>query len=254
MQRKLFLFAAFFAAGFIGAKAQQPTRDTPPPYRGTNTRVAGVFVTPVAGVPFSATVVIESDQLLPDGTTEQKRTINMIARDSAGRIHNERRSLMPESFHGTPPLLEVHIFDPQTRLNTFYVPGSRIARQRLLPELPRSPETREPWGTEENLGVTTLNGLQAKGTRRTFTIPAFASGTGKPVEVTDEYWYSEELHMNLLVRHSDPRTGEQAVGISGIKREEPQAALFEVPRGFKIVDMTPPAGSPGLGSGDGSNP
>jgi hypothetical protein len=60
------------------------------------------------------------------------------------------------------------------------------------------------------------------------------------VDVVDEFWYSQELHLNLLVHHTDPRSGEQTVGISGIKREEPPAAMFELPLGYKIVDVTPP--------------
>ncbi len=75
----------------------------------------------------------------------------------------------------------------------------------------------------------------------THIIKAEASGTGKQVEVTDEYWYSEDLHLNLLVHHIDPRTGDQSVAISGIKRDEPASSLFEVPEGFKVVDVTPPA-------------
>ena len=84
----------------------------------------------------------------------------------------------------------------------------------------------------------------AKGIRRSLTIPAQASGTGAPVTVVDEYWYSEDLHMNLLVRHTDPRTGVQTVALSNINREEPPPAFFEVPEGYKTVDMTPPAGAP----------
>ena len=60
-----------------------------------------------------------------------------------------------------------------------------------------------------------------------------------PIEVVDEEWYSEDLHINLLVRHFDPRVGVQTVGVSGLKREEPPASMFQVPLGYKIVDETP---------------
>ena len=231
------------------AASQEALRaeDQPPVYGGASLRVRGVFVTPVAGAPFEATVLINSKHSLPDGTVETQQTMNTIARDSRGRIHNERRRLEPEGFHGTPPLIETHIFEPQTRLNTFYEAGSRVARQSVLPALPRNPGLatgglrQTPSLKEEDLGTTTLNGMTAQGLRRTHVINAQASGTGKPVEVVDEYWYSEDLHVNLLVHHSDPRTGEQTVAVSGIKRGEPEAALFEVPAGFKTVDVTPPA-------------
>ncbi|MGA2807004.1 MAG: hypothetical protein ABSE87_02665, partial [Terracidiphilus sp.] len=168
-----------------------------------------------------------------------------IGRDSLGRIHGENRGMMLESFHGTPPLREVHIFDPQTRLNTFYDLATRIARQQVLPEPLRAPSfSNNPHVTIEDLGSNTIENFDVKGTRRTLTIPAQANGTGAALTVVDEYWYSEDLHMNVLLRHSDPRTGVETVALSDIKREEPPPSFFEVPEGYKIVDMTPPAGAP----------
>jgi hypothetical protein len=254
MQRSLLLTAALLAATFAPLQAQQADGDQPPLYRGTYTHVDGVYLTPIAGAPFSATVSIENALPMPDGSVDTQRTINMIGRDSRGRIHNERRRLMTQGFHGAPMLLEVHLFDPQTRLSTFYDPTTRIARQRVLPDAPQRTTPPAPFRANsqvkvEDLGTTMLNGLDAKGTRRTFTVPAKLSGTGKPVEVVDEYWYSEDLHVNLLVRRTDPRTGVQTVAISAIERVEPAPAFFEVPEGYKIVDMTPPPGAPAGTSG-----
>jgi hypothetical protein len=245
MQRKTLLIAALLAAGLVSLHAQQGSEQLPL-YRGTTTHVDGVFVTPVAGAPFSATVMITSEQLLADGTMNNKRTVNIVARDSRGRIHNERRVLVPQTFQGMPRLLEMHIFDPQTRLNTYYDPATRIARQQILRELPKGPNLRSNTAKIEDLGPTTLNGMDAKGLRRTYTVPAQSSGTGAPVEVVDEYWYSEDLQINLLIRHTDPRTGVQTVAVSNIKREEPPPALFELPEGTKLVDMNPPIGGGGV--------
>jgi len=64
------------------------------------------------------------------------------------------------------------------------------------------------------------------------------------VTITDEIWYSEELHMNLMEEHTDVRGGKQSVAILSIKRDEPAPSLFEVPTGYRIVDMTPPEGAP----------
>jgi len=255
MFKKSLLIAAFFTAIYIPLQAQQADSDQPPIYHGTSIHVDGVFITPVAGAPFSATAVIDDAQYLPDRTTNTKRTINEIGRDSRGIIHNERRRLVSEAFHGTPQLLEVHLFDPQTRMSTFYDPMTRIARQRVLPDLPKAPSLPNPANSSnsqmkvDDLGTSTLNGLDVKGLRRTFTIPAKLSGTGAAVEVVDEYWYSEDLHINLLVRRTDPRTGVQTVAISTLKREEPAPEFFEIPQGYKTVDMTPPAGAPAVHSG-----
>jgi hypothetical protein len=34
--------------------------------------------------------------------------------------------------------------------------------------------------------------------------PTKSSGTGKDVTRTDEYWYSEDLRINLMIKHSAP--------------------------------------------------
>jgi hypothetical protein len=252
MRCNLLLTAVLLAAGVASLSAQQTDSGQPPLYHGISTHVDGVTIMPVAGVPFSATVVIEIVHSMPDSSVDTKRTINLIGRDSRGRIHNERRGLVPDSFRGTPGLIEVHLFDPQTRLSTFYDPVTRIARQRVLPEPLKSSSPAFSSSSHvkvEDLGTTTLNGFDVKGTRRTLTIPAKFSGTGAPVEVVDEYWYSEDLHVNLLVRRTDPRTGVQTVAISNLKREEPVQTFFEVPQDYRIVDMTPPPGAPAASNG-----
>src|SRR5579872_3122000 len=70
----------------------------PPPYRGVHTFMDGVFVTPVPNAPLSAVVEQESTQVLQDGNSVTRKTIAHIARDSQGRIYNERRLLMASSF------------------------------------------------------------------------------------------------------------------------------------------------------------
>ncbi len=225
----------------VSLPAQQ-VREQPPQYAGPFTLIPGVFVTPIGGAPFSAAVVIESKQPLADGTVEKRVTQTLIARDSRGRIRNERHMLMPAGTEGMPPLIAVHVFDPATRISYIFNPATRIAREQHIPP-PRTGMVPDGSKTED-LGYTTLNGMQAKGTRTTRTIPAAVSGTGKPVTVSDEVWYSEDLHMNLMEEHIDIRGGKQTVAILSIKREEPQPALFEVPSGYKIVDMTPPADAP----------
>ncbi len=78
-----------------------------------------------------------------------------------------------------------------------------------------------------------------RGTRKTTTIPASASGTGKSIQVVDEIWYSDELRLNMLVKHTDPRTGQQIVTTTKIDRAEPAHSWFEIPPNYKIVDETP---------------
>jgi hypothetical protein len=230
-----------FAILFSPTAFCQETASTPPPYRGVEQQIGGVFVTPVPNVPFTATAEVESSQVLPDGSTEQKKTYNNIARDSAGRIYNERRTLVPPSFNGTPRIVSMHLYDPQNRLSTFMDPFTHIARETVLPmpEVDPSRPVTSSSAQGEDLGSDTMENVEVHGTRKSKTIPAQFSGTGQAIIVTDEYWYSEDLHLNMLVKHNDPRTGEQTVTVTHVNRAEPDQTMFQIPSGYKIVDETP---------------
>lgn len=232
-----------------GLRGQQSSDPHPPDYKGVQTHIPGVFVTPVGGAPFSGTVEILSRQSMPDGSIYTRRTINHIARNSAGVIYNERRKLVPPEFQGEPIILSWHIYDPQTRLSTFLVPQTRLAHQMVLPTPPQAPADSTPDTaiapskaeslTSKDLGTETVAGLTLRGTRKLRTVPATLSGTGREVVITDDYWYSEELKVYLVLKHNDPRTGEQIVGIVKVDRQEPDAATFRIPPNYKIVDETP---------------
>jgi hypothetical protein len=86
---------------------------------------------------------------------------------------------------------------------------------------------------EEDLGVHEMEGLLAHGFRETQTIPAENGGVGKEIVITDEYWYSDELRINLMIKHSDPRTGTVTMTVAQIARTEPDPLLFEIPDGYK---------------------
>jgi hypothetical protein len=44
--------------------------------------------------------------------------------------------------------------------------------------------------------------------RTTITIPAGEIGNERAIEIVSERWYSPELQLVVMTRHSDPRTGE----------------------------------------------
>ena len=237
MPRNSFHFAALIAAGLILLPA--PRHAQAHPAQDSPNVVIGIAISDVAGAPFSATAVIQFQRDLGDEGMETLRTISLIARDTTGRTHNETRRFMPEYFHGSPLLMGVRLYDPHTRIRTSYDPALHIAHRQLY--LRDTATNREPRPDEhiQDLGTITLNGLPAKGTRRTTVIPKKESGVGEKVTVEDEEWYSEDLHIALLIRHSDPRVGTETIGISNLKREEPDASMFQVPPGYQIVDVDP---------------
>jgi hypothetical protein len=202
----------------------------------------GVFVTPIPNAPLMAVVNTQSSRILKDGTILDQKTLSAIARDRQGRIFNERRPLIPASETATPPILTIHIYDPQTRTNTFINPRNQEAWQSTLNRPPSAAPplagslAANPYVKEENLGARTMEGVQVHGTRDTQTIPAEANG-GKEVTVVDEYWYSEDLRLNMLSVHKDPRSGEQTTTVTQVDRSDPDPAIFEIPSGYKLISQ-----------------
>jgi hypothetical protein len=91
----------------------------------------------------------------------------------------------------------------------------------------------------EDLGTQTMEGFYVHGYRRTNTYDAHTTGTGRSIVVVDEYWYAEDIRLNLLEKHNDPRKGDFTTTVTQVNRTEPAAELFVVPAGYKVVDVTP---------------
>ena len=85
---------------------------------------------------------------------------------------------------------------------------------------------------KEKLPAATIEGLNVEGTRSTVTIAAGKIGNERDILVVDEVWYSPDLQINLLMKHSDPRSGETVYRLTNIGRSEADPALFKVPAGY----------------------
>lgn len=89
---------------------------------------------------------------------------------------------------------------------------------------------------KEDLGKQVIEGVEAEGTRTTVTIPAGEIGNDRPIEIVSERWYSPELQLVVMTRHSDPRTGETTYKLTNINRAEQVKSLFEVPPGYTVKE------------------
>ncbi len=91
----------------------------------------------------------------------------------------------------------------------------------------------------EQLGKQLVEGVEAEGTRTTFTIPAGEIGNEQPINIVTETWYSPELQVTVMRKHTDPRNGEMTYRLTNIKRTEPDRALFEVPSDYTVKEIIP---------------
>jgi TonB family protein len=197
--------------------------------------VNGIFVAPVPGAPFSATVEFVSQQKLPDGSVIVLKTQNHIARDSAGRTHNETRKFVAPSYNGEFPLTDIHLYDPQTKLDTHLDPLTLIARQtrKTRPPEPNAQSVPDPNPKVlaspvkhvKDLGSRDFEGISLQGTRQ----------SGADGSFTD-YWYSPRFSIYMGRTHENA-AWKQTVEITEFHAQEPDPSEFVIPAEYKVVEQ-----------------
>jgi hypothetical protein len=85
----------------------------------------------------------------------------------------------------------------------------------------------------ENLGQKEINGLAAYGMRWTMT-PLESIEPSDIPELTSELWKSKEFDLDLLKVTSGPKYGLDREELSNLQRGDPDPALFEPPKGYKV--------------------
>src|SRR6202050_3003065 len=215
---------------------------------------ANIFLTPVPNAPFNAVVEVQRTRSRSDGSVLDLKSIQTLARDGIGRLHNESRTFIPATSTGTPEIVHIHLYDPRTRMSTELDARKRTFYTQTMNHPPSTvpPTVRygSPSGTgvprndfskEEDLGSQEIEGVLARGVRETQIIPGESSETGKEIAITDEYWYSDELRINVVMKHNDPRIGTTTLAVTHITRGEPDSALLEIPEGYTRAGAAEPA-------------
>jgi len=220
----------------------------------------------VKNAPYTADLVTETAQTLPDGNHIRQTSTARAYRDSEGRT---RREHSLNSLNGLAPNSQlpavVFINDPVAGVNYALNANDHTASKsnwtrpgRGNPAPARTSATPAPGGgpaggprgpgrrnqnqnlKTEALGRQTIEGVPADGTRTTLTIPAGQIGNEQPIQIVTESWYSPDLQAVVMSRRNDPRTGETVFRMTNVSRAEPPAALFQVPADYKVSESTRP--------------
>jgi hypothetical protein len=206
----------------------------------------------VSGAPFTASFSKEMTQVLADGNRIQRTTTGSLARDSQGRTRRDMTlpAIGPWAASGKPAPHVTFINDPVAGAQYALDANRKIARK--MPsrgnrgDFPKGDHAgkfateRTNESTTTSLGMQTISGVSAEGTRITRTIPAGEIGNEKPIVITFEKWYSPDLQETVMTKRSDPRMGETVFQLTGVQRQEPAATMFQVP-----ADYTVKQGGPG---------
>lgn len=218
----------------------------------------------VTAAPYTATATTESTQVLADGNRIVNKTSSFVARDSQGRTRRETDLHRIGTMQVDSPKT-VFINDPTTHTQYIFTPGGeatkvirsegtwkegpqiidlrgvreRHSKEKVIVNVQGAHEGQQSKESSEqvkheDLGTQTIEGVSAQGKRETVTIPAGEIGNERPIEIVTETWFSPELHTMVLRKHSDPRTGDSIYRLTDIKRNEPDASLFQAPAGAKL--------------------
>lgn len=90
--------------------------------------------------------------------------------------------------------------------------------------------------TTTSLGSKSFDGVIAEGKMVSYSIPAGKIGNAKPITVSSETWYSQDLQITVYSKHSDPRSGDVIYRVANLRRGEQPADLFRVPADYDVKD------------------
>jgi hypothetical protein len=251
-------FASFaLMLGVSQAMSAQSSTATVSGSTGAGFTVGTVGLVGKTAAPYTATRKTTRVQKLANGTTITHVTTVKEARDSSGRTYRESRPESPMgSEEGSNSLVSVNVHDPVNRTNIFWnsntkeailthfaeageikrldpVPGQAVMEPAPMPRLePIKPQI-------EDLGMKTINGVEARGRRTTRVIPAGREGNDQPITVTFERWMAQDLGLVVMSVNDDPRNGTTTMELTDLEKGEPDPALFQVPEGYTVKDRTP---------------
>jgi hypothetical protein len=179
----------------------------------------------------------------------------MVARDSRGRIYEERWLLAPKGSEDQSQMNVIQIADPvaHTLYNCFTLQKphrcalekfAELALTSYRPPVLASGPLANNQGTRnhEDLGKRLIEGIETVGTRDTVDYNAGVMGSDQPFSIWREFWQSPQIGVNLYSEVANPSVGKQVFTLSDVLLSEPDPRLFDLPDGFEVIDhRKPPA-------------
>jgi hypothetical protein len=92
----------------------------------------------------------------------------------------------------------------------------------------------KPQMKQEDLGMRTIAGFEARETRTTRVIPVGQDGNDASLTVTDDMWRSTKYGIVVLTVRHDPRSGTRTEEVTEFQPGEPDPALFQAPKSYTI--------------------
>ena len=245
--------------------------------RGTATFNVSTFLPPpVINAPYSGEEVMESVQVLADGTRITRPNLGpqqKIWRDSQGRVRTERPMGPRRDNNELPAIVQisdpvagfVYVLDTVNRvahrvrvearqggrrpmqnratsgaMGAIVRAAGRRRRGSASDTAPAARETRRRCKGRRRPPSSwerrSSTACWSRGTRMTTIIPEGAQGNDRPMTTTNETWMSKELQLPILSINQSPMSGTMTRKFANFSTAEPAPSLFQVPPGYSIVD------------------
>jgi hypothetical protein len=211
----------------------------------------------VPNAPYSAERRFTSIDKSADGTINRSQSGGSEARDSQGLTYSagERHWTYKEdgkSVLKSEILYRLH--DPVANTDTQWDTTSKEVKVIHWPKAlakqdpantscPVCPEgsMSGPGDGIEKLGLKTIEGVAAEGTRSSYTVPATKGHSDSPIVVTHESWYCPELKIIILETNDDPRSGETRNKLVHIVRGKPEVSKYNPPADYVVHHVQIPS-------------
>ena len=226
------------------AQAQEAIQHAPDGH--TVEHIDSIEIPTITNAPFSAVVVTELTRILPDGSEQTTWNHRTIARDSSGRVFQERRAFTPNGNIETTRLGQLQYDDPnlherelcsqdlvcRTYSYNFPLPPQDASLPPIV-TLPNGNTIRN-----EGLGSNNIEGVDVVGSRETTSIPAGVMGNQRSEDIVKEFWYSPRLGINIVTKRINPSISSiQNFQVTKIDLSEPDPKLFQPPANYRRVSM-----------------
>jgi hypothetical protein len=204
----------------------------------------------IQNAPYSAQSRFTSVKHLPDGAVIRSESGGSQSRDSKGRTYTagerewtysegDKRVLKKEMLY--------RINNPVANTETRWDSSTKEAKVIQLPPSALTEDNSSQGSDDdclvrmaalgavvEKLGVKTINGAVAEGTRGSYTVRDGKSNRGQPRVVVHETWYCPELKIVVLETDDDPVDGKTSNELISIVRGEPDVTQYQPPAGYSI--------------------